>query len=117
MDLVGPTISPLISALIPNNRIHYLMKDWIEDELEPLLNSMDSRSEEFRRGIQQNSETHNNILIVVIIFGTLIFVLGLLGYVCYKYHNTIADRLNNAVHHVFGEMNICPPNHIPDFRV
>ena len=102
MDLVGPTISQLISALIPNNRIHYLTADWIEDELKPLLSSMDSRSEEFRRGIQLNSQTHNTFLIVIIVIAALLFVLGLMGYMCFKHHSTIAGRLTNAVHHVFG---------------
>ena len=90
MDLVGPTIFQLISALIPNNHIHYLTADWIEDELKPLLSSVDSRSEEFRRGIQLNSQSHNTVLIVIIVIATLLVVLGLMGYVRFKHHNTIA---------------------------
>ena len=78
---------------------------------------MDSRAEEFNRGIQVNSQAQNTMLIVIIVIATLLCVLGLLGYLCLKYHNTIAGRLTNAVHHVFGEMNIRPPNPVPDFRV
>ena len=118
MKFIAGAISELISNLIPNNNKFYLSRDWVTDELIPLLKTMNQRATE-QRGItiENNQGAHSNTVIVCVVLGSAILMTAILVLVCYKNQAGVSNRLQNAVHNLLNSVGLRAPNSMPDFRV
>ena len=117
MKFITGAISELIKNLLPNNNKYYLTRDWVTDELIPLLKTMNQRAAEQRGIIQNHQEIHSNTIIVCVVLGAAVLMISIYIYVCYKNQAGMSNRLQNAVHNLLNNVGLRAPNPKPDFRV
>ena len=117
MKFIAGAISELITNLLPNNKQFYLWRDWVTDELIPLLKTMNQRATEQRGIIENNQGVHSNTIIVCVVLGSAILMTAILVLVCYMNQVSMSNRLQNAVHNLLNSVGLRAPNPMPDFRV
>ena len=117
MKFIAGAIFELISNLLPNNNKFYLSRDWVTDELIPLLKTMNQRASEQRGIIESNQGAHSNTIIVCVVLGSAILMTAILVLVCYKNQAGMSNRLQNTVHNLLNSVGLRAPNPMPDFRV
>ena len=117
MKFIAGAISELISNLIPNNKQFYLSRDWVTDELIPILKTMNQRAIEQKGIIENNQGAHSNTIIVCVVLGSAILTTAILVLVCFKNQTSMSNRLQNVVHNLVNSVGLRAPNPMPNFWV
>ena len=117
MNFVNGTVSLLISNLMPNNKAYYVNRDWIKDELFPLMHSVNEKTSENRDNIQDNQTAHFNSMIIIVDIASLLGLVSILTLVCYKTQSSLSGKLTNAVHSIFNKLGTRATNEVLPFAL
>ena len=114
---IAATVANLIKNLLPNSEGHWVPSSWISNKLSPLLSSMHAKDVATSQLATSNASTNHTFAILLAVIFTMLLVISVVGFICYKHSDKISARITDGLHYVFRELGTRPPNRVPAFSI
>ena len=117
MEFVGGALKALIDNLMPDGNVPWVNRDWVSEELQPLLGALNQKATSNLQRITDNEAAHNQSLIMIMVITAVLVLLILMVVFCYRSQRSLTGRITDGIHKIYASMGQKATNEQPPFAL